>query len=214
MVITFPKQSEAMVTLFHGEGNFPFSFWYTLTKPLELQEISVKLLNAVFYSVKQNINKSIWRWEYCYCSLQCSYSVTCRSFYVNWASTDKIWTILHTGSYVVVFVVCQLSWEVLKVVPWTFHLKTTHEIQTDLDHVLTIKNLNFMISPYIRIWLCISGFLLLCAWSMLGNGEIIANLDKICSLNNGWVGFVFNWKRGEIGILSVLWMSFIACKYL
>ena len=123
MVITFPKQSEAMVTLFHGEGNFPLLFWYTLTKPSELQDISVNLLNVVFYSVKRNINESIWRWEYCCCSLQCSYYVTCWSSYVNWASAGKIWTILHTDSYVIVFVVCQLSWEVLKVVPWTFHLK-------------------------------------------------------------------------------------------
>ena len=124
MVITFPKQSAAMVTLFHGEGNFPLLFWYTLTKPPELHEISVNLLNVVFYSVKQNINESIWRWEYCYCSLQCSYSVTCWSFYVNWASADKIWTdILHIDSYVAIFVVCQISWEVLKVVPWTFNIK-------------------------------------------------------------------------------------------
>ena len=123
MVITFPKQSKAMVTLFHGEGNFPLLFWYTLTKPPQLQEISANLLNFVFYSVKRNINKSIWRWEYCYCSLQCSYSVTCWSSDVNCASTDKIWTILHTDSYVVVFVVCLLSREVLKVVPWTFRLK-------------------------------------------------------------------------------------------
>ena len=55
MVITFPKQSEAMVTLFHGEGNFPLLFWYALTTPLELQEISVNLLSIVFYSVKRNI---------------------------------------------------------------------------------------------------------------------------------------------------------------
>ena len=41
MVITFPKQSEAMVTLFHSEGNFSLLFWYALTKPPELQEISV-----------------------------------------------------------------------------------------------------------------------------------------------------------------------------
>ena len=115
MVTTFPKQSEAMVTLFHGEGNFPLLFWYTLTKPPELQDISVNLLNVVFYSVKRNINESIWRWEYCCCSLQCSYYVTCWSSSVNWASADKIWTILHTDSYVVVFVVFQLSWEVLKV---------------------------------------------------------------------------------------------------
>ena len=80
-------------------------------------------MNVVLYSVKRNINKSIWRWEYCCCSLQCSYSVTCWSSYVNWTSADKIWTTLHTDSYVVVFVFCQLSWEVLKVVPWTFHLK-------------------------------------------------------------------------------------------
>ena len=122
MVITFPKQSEAMVT-FHGEGNFPLLFWYTLSKPPELQDISVNLLNVVLYSVKRNINESIWRWEYCCCSLQCSYSVTCWSSYVNWASADKIWTILHTDSYVFVFVDCQLSWEVLKMVPWTFHFK-------------------------------------------------------------------------------------------
>ena len=166
MVITFPKQSEAMVTLFHGEGNFPLSFWYMLTKPLELQEISVNLLNVVFYSVIQNINESIWRWGYCYCSLQCSYSVTCWSFYVNWASADKIWIILHTDRYVVAFVVCQLSWEALKVVHWTPHLKQLMK----LDHVLTIKNLNLIISPCIRIWLCMSGYLLLCAWSMIGNG--------------------------------------------
>ena len=57
-----------MVTLFHGEDNFPLLFWYTLTKPPELQEISVNLLNVVFYSVKQSINETIWRWEYCYCS--------------------------------------------------------------------------------------------------------------------------------------------------
>ena len=55
MVITFPKQREAMVTLFYGEGNFPLLFWYTLTKPPELQDISVNLLNVVFYSVKRNV---------------------------------------------------------------------------------------------------------------------------------------------------------------
>ena len=59
MVITFPKQSEAIVTLFHGEGNFSLLFWYALTKPPELQEISVNLLNVVSYSVKRNIKESI-----------------------------------------------------------------------------------------------------------------------------------------------------------
>ena len=53
MVIIFPKQSEAMVTLFHGESNFPLLFWYTLAKPPELQGVSVNLLNGVFYSIKE-----------------------------------------------------------------------------------------------------------------------------------------------------------------
>ena len=37
-----------MVILLHGEGNFSL-LWYTLTKPPELQDISVNLLD-VFYS--------------------------------------------------------------------------------------------------------------------------------------------------------------------
>ena len=53
-----------------------------------------------------------------------TYSVTCLSSYVNWASADKIWIdILHIDSYIAVLVVYQLSWEVLKVVPGTFNLK-------------------------------------------------------------------------------------------
>ena len=50
-----------------------------------------------------------------------------------------------------------ITWEVLKVVPWTFHLKQL--MRFDLDHVLTIKNLNFMILPCIEIWFCMSGYL-------------------------------------------------------
>ena len=46
-------QSEATVTLFHGEGNFSLLVCYALTKPPELQEISVNLLNVVFYSVNE-----------------------------------------------------------------------------------------------------------------------------------------------------------------
>ena len=159
MVITFPKQSEAMVTLFHGEGNFPFLFWYTLTKPPELQDISVKLLNLVFYSVKRNINENILKMGRC-CSLQGSYSVTCWSSYASWASARKFVLFCTLTATLFVFVVCQLSREVLKEVPWTFHFKQLMKFEQIWIMCWRLKTwtlwyhqaLESGCAPCIRIW--------------------------------------------------------------
>ena len=48
-------QRDAMVTPFHGDGNFPLLFWYKPAKP------PVNRLSVVFHPVKRNININIWR---------------------------------------------------------------------------------------------------------------------------------------------------------
>ena len=191
MVIIFPKESEAMVTLFHGEGNFLLLFSYTFTKPPELQEISVNLLNVVFYSVKRNINKSIWRWGLLLfvtmlilCNLliiSCQLSI-CRqnlNYFAHWQlpcclcqlSHGKCWRWSPGHS------TWNSSWDSIWIMCWglkTWTLWYHHALKFGFAWVV--------------IWV-------LRAWSMLGNGEIIAILDKICSLNDGWIGFVFLLKK-------------------
>ena len=192
MVIIFPKESEAMVTLFHGEGNFLLLFWYTLTQPPELQEISVNLLNVVFYSVKRNINKSIWRWGLLLfvtmlilCNLliiSCQLRI-CRQnleYFAHWQlrcclcqlSHGKCWRWSPGHSTL------NSSWDLIWIMCWrlkTWTLWYYHALKFGFAWVV--------------IWV-------LCTWSMLGNGKIIAILDKICSLNDGWIGFFFIEKIG------------------
>ena len=33
-------------------------------------------------------------------------------------------------------------------------------------------------------------------------GEIIANVDEICSLNEGWIGFIFIEKEGKLAFFQ------------
>ena len=145
MVITFPKQSEAMVTLFHGEGNFLLLFWYTtwITRHLG-KTIECSLL----FSKTEHKNESIWRWEYCCCS----YSVTCWSSYANWASAKL--GLFCTLTATVFFCLGRLSTIMASVKggPLDTLNSSWNSNKFGSCHVLTIKN--FIISPCIRIWLC------------------------------------------------------------
>ena len=107
--------------------------------------------------------------------------------------------------------------------PLDIQPQTAHGIRTDLEHMLKIicwlyngTYVDFITSPCIRIWLCMSDYLLLCAWSMLGNGGNHCNsgYDMLFRWWLNWFRFwLSDWERGTVGILTVLWMSIIACKY-